>query len=120
MDYTTEVFVKNLQHLLNERNMSQTDLAKLTGLSLASINGYLLGKNRPLLTQAIIICSSLDVSLEDMCEYKKCLDSNSLLAKDSKLEKLATCYLDLNLKGRNTLLQVAESLVTNPNMSIKD
>lgn len=116
MDKTTEIFIKNLNSLLKARNLSQTDLSRLTGISLGSINGYLLGRNRPLLSQASLICSSLNVSLENMCELNKNFSEESLPSNDEDLYTLANLYYSLNFEGKRQLLSIAKSLSLNPEL----
>ena len=42
-----KMFGRRLQDALNERNMSQTDLAKKTRMSLSTINHYVMGNAMP-------------------------------------------------------------------------
>lgn len=61
-------FQDKLKELMNSNNIKAVDLAKLTGLSEASISDYLNGKKEPRGKQSISIAKALNVSMDTLWE----------------------------------------------------
>lgn len=59
---------KNISRLLEERGMSQAELAKLTGIDPRQINRYVKCGHLTSLLNAIRIAKVLDVTVEQLCE----------------------------------------------------
>lgn len=59
---TKEDFSKHLSNLLEERGLSQTDLAKLTGIRASTISDWINGKYLPKQDKRLLIARALDVS----------------------------------------------------------
>ena len=58
-----------LKKLLDERNLSQVDLVKKTGIRSGTINRYVCGTRSPNLKNAIIIAKALDIPVEDLLNH---------------------------------------------------
>lgn len=59
---TKEDFSKHLSNLLEERGLSQTDLAKLTGIRASTISDWINGKYLPKQDKRLLIAKALDIS----------------------------------------------------------
>lgn len=55
-------FAKNLKSIMDEKNISQTDLSKLTGIGKPSLSQYLSGKNIPHRRRIFEIATALGVT----------------------------------------------------------
>ena len=55
-------FAKNLKAVMNEQNLTQTELSRLTGISTPSISQYLSGKNVPHRRRIAELAAALGVS----------------------------------------------------------
>ena len=63
-----------LKGLLTENRMSQKELAYRTGLSQATITGYLSGHKKPSVKALINISYALDCPLNDLVDYGEPLE----------------------------------------------
>lgn len=61
-----ESFASNLRRLLSARNISQTQLAHLCGLSQAILSKYLRGRATPTAQSIIAISTALSVSADEL------------------------------------------------------
>lgn len=68
------IFSKNLLCLLNESRLSQKDLSYLTGISEASISGYINGRVRPGVKAIINISNVFGISIEELIYYGEMID----------------------------------------------
>ena len=68
MDWLEE-FGCNLSSMLKEANMSQKELAFETGLSEASISGYVNGRKLPGPRALVNISHTLDCSLDELMDF---------------------------------------------------
>lgn len=59
---TKEDFSKHLSNLLEERELSQADLAKLTGIRASTISDWINGKYLPKQDKRLLIAKALDIS----------------------------------------------------------
>ena len=59
-------FGRNLWQLLIKRGMTQSDLARASGLGRDSISGYVRGRNLPEPTSAKALADALGVTVEDL------------------------------------------------------
>lgn len=59
---TKEDFSKYLSNLLEERGLSQTDLAKLTGIRASTISDWINGKYLPKQDKRLLIAKALKIS----------------------------------------------------------
>lgn len=92
-------FGSQLKSALEQRDLSQTDLAKELGCSRSVINKYCTNKGAPSLEQFKNICSFLEVSADDLLEIPK---------TQSEIEEL---YAALTLDRKNLLRKITELLI---------
>lgn len=64
-----DIFGDNLLSLLDDRHMTQMDLAKDSGLSKSMISGYINKQTMPSLAAAINIAYALDVSMDELVNF---------------------------------------------------
>lgn len=68
---TNATFAERVQHALEVREMTQADLARLTGMSQAVISQIVSGKTKdPHFSRVVAIAKALDVSLNYLAGYK--------------------------------------------------
>ena len=119
MEQTSMTFIHNLKHILHERNISQHELSRGTGIPQSSISGYLKGKNAPLLRQAYLICNFLDVNIDLMCNNERC-DISCYTEDSERLKEIIFNYNKLNSNGREQLLSLSKSLSLNNDLNINE
>lgn len=66
-----DIFGDNLASLLDEKNMTQKELAKESGVSTAMISDYINKRSVPGLIAAINIAYALDVSIEELVDFEE-------------------------------------------------
>jgi DNA-binding XRE family transcriptional regulator len=59
-----------LQELLNERNMTQTDLEVLTGIVKQQLNDYIKNRKKMSLPTAILVAHTMKCNVTDLYEIK--------------------------------------------------
>ena len=62
-------FSDNLQSLMKEKNVSQNELSKRSGISIGSINAYLRKQSPPGVKAIVNIAYALDVSTDDLIDF---------------------------------------------------
>lgn len=108
-------FAKSLECLLNDRNMKQADLCKLTGIRSSSMSDYMSGKKSPAIKNAILIADALHISLDTLV-------GRELALKDEKqcqskiLPELLEEMEGLPVKEQLCLLDMAKALKTRLNV----
>jgi transcriptional regulator with XRE-family HTH domain len=65
-DEWKRLFARRLKDILNERNMSQSALARKSGLSVSRINDYLKMKSAPTIFAAVMMADALDMKVSDL------------------------------------------------------
>lgn len=58
------IFARHLKGIMNTRNMTQAQLAMLSGLSKASISQYLSGKNKPTMAALEKLAAALECTVD--------------------------------------------------------
>ena len=69
-----ETFGDNLKSILEERGMSQRDLANETGLSTSRINEYIKGYTAPNIFAIINMAYVLDIDIDEFVAFEATLD----------------------------------------------
>ena len=64
-------FCKNMRRVRKAKEISQDELARLTGIGRTSIAAYETGVNEPNISQAMKIAQALNVSMNNLCEEKE-------------------------------------------------
>lgn len=71
------MIVCRLYIILHERNITQSELAKMTGLSQNTISSLVSGKSKQIRYDTLDrICKALEVTPGDILHYKKATDGN--------------------------------------------
>lgn len=89
--------------LMNERSMSQSELAKLAGLSTSSLSRYAAGHEMPV-SAVKAIAKALGVSTDEVIG----VDARRMLPPDQ--QELVDIYRALDERGRAMLLASARAL----------
>ena len=66
-----DIFGDNLASILDEREMTQSRLARLSGVSTAMISDYINKRSVPGLMAAINMAYALDVRLEELVDFEE-------------------------------------------------
>ena len=85
-------FSKNLKVIMEEKNMNQTDLSRLTGIGKPSLSQYLSGKNVPNNRRIAEIADALGVSPQRLTvtmQTKICEDSDELSHQKVSIDEAA-------------------------------
>ena len=62
-------FSENLLELLNDRKMSQYDLAMESGISIGSINAYIHKRSLPGVKAIVNIAFALDIDINELIDF---------------------------------------------------
>lgn len=65
------ILKNNLKEVRNEKNLSQTDLAKLVGVSRNTISSIETGQFNPTAKLALILCIALEKKFEELFYFQK-------------------------------------------------
>lgn len=65
------MFKDNIRKQRKARNLTQSEVAELCGLSLPSYKAYESGRSEPTMTNLIKISNSLELSIDELCETGK-------------------------------------------------
>lgn len=63
------IFAENLKTILDERGMSQKDLAEDSGIAASSINDYITKRQIPGAVSIINIAYALDMEVSDLIDF---------------------------------------------------
>lgn len=119
---------ENIRELRKSLHMTQKDLAKSTGLSIGTIQGYEQGRYEPKLDALRLLMESLCCSYADIIDEPLNVDETYsniywLLNDDipqEQYEKLLTLYNELNNYGRTKAIEQVEDLTQIPKYQKKD
>ena len=67
-------FSENLQVLLEDRRMSQTELAQESGVSVGSISAYINKQSQPGIKAILNIAFALDVDVNELIDFGDTID----------------------------------------------
>jgi transcriptional regulator with XRE-family HTH domain len=105
------VFSKNLIRLRKEKGLSQSELAKLTGLTQRIIGYYETTASQSLIDNLTIIAKALDISVYDLIESKeKSGIQNEFKEFDTRTINKFRLILSLPKNDRHMLYSIAEAL----------
>lgn len=94
---TTESFSNKLKKLLDEKNLSPTDLSTLTGIKESIIHDLIAGKYSPYIDERVRIAKILNVGIERLYEQddsKPWASRECFKVKYRELKELATSIVD--------------------------
>ena len=69
-----DIFGSNLASILRDRNMSQNELAKETGLSTSRISDYIHGYSSPSVFAVINMAYALDVDAGEFIDFEESIE----------------------------------------------
>ena len=69
-----DAFGENLEELMEERDMTQLDLARDSGLSVGSINAYIHKQSPPGIKAIINIAYALDIDVSELIDFGDSID----------------------------------------------
>lgn len=103
-------FVKRLNQLMTEKNISQNKLAEMTGITQSSISDWANGKYKPRQDKVYLLSEALKVSPAYLLGYadNKNLDQNTTKNDNSKIDSL---YNQLNDEGKEKVITYTQDLV---------
>lgn len=70
----TGIFGDNLLDLMEEKHMTQRELAKISGVALGSINSYIQKQSPPGIKAILNISYALDVDLNELLDFGDTID----------------------------------------------
>lgn len=111
-------FVKRLNQLMTEKNISQNKLAEMTGITQSSISDWANGKYKPRQDKVYLLSEALKVSPAYLLGYSnnKNLDQNTPKNDDSKIDRL---YNQLNDEGKEKVITYTQDLVDSGKYAVK-
>ena len=101
-----------IKKILDERQLKQTDLCRLTGIPSSLMSAYVTGKKSPAILNAIAIADALHISLDELVgrnaptTFQKGLSTNSDLTSAEKA--LIKKYRCLTPEGKATVNAVID------------
>lgn len=103
-------FVKRLNQLMTEKNISQNKLAEMTGITQSSISDWANGKYKPRQDKVYLLSEALNVSPAYLLGYtdNENLDQNTPKNDNSKIDRL---YNQLNDEGKEKVITYTQDLV---------
>lgn len=103
-------FVKRLNQLMTEKNISQNKLAEMTGITQSSISDWANGKYKPRQDKVYLLSEALKVSPAYLLGYtdNENLDQNTPKNDNSKIDRL---YNQLNDEGKEKVITYTQDLV---------
>lgn len=110
-------FVKRLNQLMTEKNISQNKLAEMTGITQSSISDWANGKYKPRQDKVYLLSEALNVSPAYLLGYtdNENLDQNTPKNDNSKIDRL---YNQLNDEGKEKVITYTQDLVDSGKYSI--
>ena len=111
-------FVKRLNQLMEDKNISQNKLAEMTGITQSSISDWANGKYKPRQDKVYLLSEALKVSPAYLLGYtdNKNLDQHISTAENENLNML---FNKLNDEGKDKVLNYTQDLVDSGKYSIK-
>ena len=64
-------FCKNMRRVRRAKDISQEELARLTGIGRNCITSYEVGKNEPNISQAMKIAQALSCTMDELCQERE-------------------------------------------------
>jgi transcriptional regulator with XRE-family HTH domain len=107
-------FKSILGHLLSDKNLSQAELCRKTGIQTSLMSNYMKGSKSPALSNAILIAEALNVSLDVLSGKSKYKTQEfaETKSKDIFIDELLANYKALNREGQNKLIDYSKDLVS--------
>lgn len=98
-----------LRSLLESRGLKQADLCRMTGIDTGLMSTYMSGKKAPSLSNAILIASALNISLDELSEIRRSASEE----RSNQLRNELLMYFDsLNDEGKQTAVRMVQGLTS--------
>lgn len=104
-DMQQKIFTKNLNRLIEQRDLTQTEIADAIGVSQQTFNTWCRGLAIPRMGKIQALADYFKVKKSDLLEEKECKPVSSLEVM------LASTMSELNEEGREKVLEYAKYLV---------
>lgn len=105
-------FSENLKKILDERQLKQANLCRMTGIQTSLMSDYLNGKKSPAISNAITIADALNISLDTLVGkkiYEKDTQTNKNLSELIAIyDTLSEVYQEYLLKQAKNLAEIQE------------
>ena len=115
--WSKEVFAKNLMWYMNEKGITQKELAEVVGVSPPSVNEWIKAKKYPRIDKIEIMANYFGILKSDLIEDKKMREQPEEMAmlaasimRDSDLLEMIRKYRMLSDKNKIAVLQMIENL----------
>lgn len=111
-----EDFKKRLQMALNERHITQSELARKLNIHRATINNYITGKHEPDRDRIDKIAKCLQVNPAWLLGYDVDIENNNNNNEQStpQLKILARNFEKLNEKDKDTIIKMIAVMIDEP------
>lgn len=113
MSYNKDVFAENLRALMKMRGERQTYIARLLGVSRASVSAYCGGEQMPRMDKLQRLSGHFGVALRELIEER------AAGAEDCALSPADAIYTRLDAEGRRELLRYGRKLLAGSTAQIK-
>jgi transcriptional regulator with XRE-family HTH domain len=105
-------FGKKLKQVRLEKGLTQTELAKLSGVSQGVITNYERGFRTPTLEKAILLAKALKVPVEQFAEPVKSIKEKKRVHKNSRSGKIQELFEKLPPAKQENVFQLVKGLVS--------
>lgn len=115
--WSKEVFAKNLQHYMNEKGITQKELAEIVRVSPPSVNEWIKAKKYPRIDKIEIMANYFGILKSDLIEDKRMKEQPEEMAvlaasimRDPDLLDMIIKYKKLSDKNKIAVIQMIENL----------
>lgn len=98
-----------IQELLEKREISQKEFAKMLNIAPSTLNGYLTGRRQPDLLTIKKICLSLGISLDDMMDMPYIPQQRYNLAPEE--HRILELFRSLTLEQQRLIAECGEAIL---------
>lgn len=107
------IFVKNLRRYMETRGVTQSDIVSALGVSASTVSDWVNCKKYPRVDVMQLLADYLGVLISDLTTEQS---ETSTSSNDPMEMELLNLFRGFNDRGRDTLLNYARFLNTDPNM----
>lgn len=98
-------FPTTLKTLLDNKDMTQADLSRSSGIPTSLISNYAKGSKTPTLTNSILLAKALGVTLDELAGI-----ADTSTERDANFILLCDAYAQLDISSRDKLVAFAQGL----------
>ena len=111
METTTKERLKEIMEL---RDISQADLAKMSGVNKGALSSYLSGRYKPKQTNIYKLAKALNVSEAWLMGHDVPMERKQIVTSPDLTNELLSHFNQLNNSGKKEVIKCAENLTYNP------